>query len=105
MENYPIFPDYSLEQVEDNIMTLNSNIHIHKDFEEIVKVYTYLVSNTYVVNTKEEKKMAIKNHLKDTFIKAKYFNTDTFDTTLLPLVTVLDKRADDFLQKLHFDYT
>jgi hypothetical protein len=47
----------------------------------------------------------IKAHLKECLRFSKYLNVDTFDTTSLPLIASLDKKEDDFLQKLHFDYT
>lgn len=104
MENYPIFPEYEIKQVDSNTISLNSNIYVHKDYEEVVKVYTYLVSNTYIVNSKFQKEMAIKNHLKDAFVKAKYFNSDTYDLSVLPFITTLDKRDEDFADKLHYQY-
>lgn len=105
IESLPIFPDYETEPVEDNIFIFRSAIHIHKDSEKTLKVYLYLVESCYVARTKTEKALVIKAHLKECFRLAKYFNTDTFDTSPLPLVTTLDKREDDFLHKLHFHYT
>lgn len=105
IESLPIFPDYETEPVEDNIFIFRSAIHIHKDSEETLKVYLYPVESCYVARTKTEKALVIKAHLKECFRLAKYFNTDTFDTSPLPLVTTLNKREDDFLHKLHFHYT
>lgn len=105
IKNLPIFPDYETESIEDNIFIFRSAIHIHKDSEEILKVYLYPVENCYVAKTKTEKELGIRAHLKECFRLAKYFNTDTFDTSPLPLVTALDKREEDFLHKLHFNYT
>lgn len=105
IESLPLFPDYETEAIENNIYIFRSTIHIHKDNEETLKIYLYPVESCYVARTKSEEAIVIKAHLRECFRLAKYFNTDTFDTTLLPLVTVLDKREDDFLQKLHFDYT
>jgi hypothetical protein len=105
IESLPLFPDYTTETVEDNIYIFRSNVYIHKDTEEYLKVYLFPIESCYVARTKSEKAIVIKAHLRECFRLAKYFNTDTFDTTPLPLVTVLDKREDDFLQKLHFNYT
>jgi hypothetical protein len=105
IESLPLFPDYTTETVEDNIYIFRSNVYIHKDTEEYLKVYLFPIESCYVARTKSEEAIVIKAHLRECFRLAKYFNTDTFDTTPLPLVTVLDKREDDFLQKLHFNYT
>lgn len=105
IENLPIFPDYETEHIEKNIFIFRSAIHIHKDSEETLKIYLYPVESCYVARTKTEKALVIKAHLKECFRLAKYFNTDTFDTSILPLVASLDKREDDFLHKLHFHYT
>jgi hypothetical protein len=105
IESLPLFPDYTTETEEDNIYIFRSNVYIHKDTEEYLKVYLFPIESCYVAKTKTEKALVIKAHLKECFRLAKYFNTDTFDTTPLPLVATLEKREDDFLQKLHFDYT
>ena len=105
IESLPIFPDYETEVVEDNIFIFRSTIHIHKDSEETLKVYLYPVESCYVARTKSEKALVIKAHLKECFRLAKYFNTDTFDTSPLPLVASLDKRQEEFLHRLHYDYT
>ena len=105
IENLPIFPDYETESIANNIFIFRSAIHIRKDSEKTLKVYLYPVESCYVARTKTEKTLVIKAHLKECFRLAKYFNTDTFDTSFLPLVASLDKREDDFLHKLHFHYT
>ena len=105
IKSLPIFPEYETESIEDNIFIFRSAIHIHKDSEDILKIYFYPVESCYVAKTKTEKALVIKAHLKECFRLAKYFNTDTFDTTPLPLLASLDKREDDFLHKLHFNYT
>lgn len=105
IESLPLFPDYETETEEENIFIFRSTIYIHKDSEETLKVYLFPVESCYVARTKSEKALVIKAHLKECFRLAKYFNTDTFDTTPLPLVAALDKREDDFLQTLHFTYT
>lgn len=104
IESLPIFPDYETEHTEKNIFIFRSAIHIHKDSEETLKVYLYPVKSCYVARTKTEKALVIKAHLKECFRLAKYFNTDTFDTSILPLVASLDKTKDDFLYRLHFEY-
>lgn len=105
IESLPIFPEYETESIEDNIFIFRSAIHIHKDSEDILKIYLYPVENCYVARTKTEKELVIKAHLKECFRLAKYFNTDTFDTSPLSLIAILDKREEDFLHKLHFNYT
>lgn len=105
IESLPLFPDYTTENVEDNIYIFRSAIYIHKDSEETLKIYRYPIESCYAAKSKSEKALVIKAHLKECFRLAKYFNVDTFDTTPLPLVTSLDKRDEDFLHKLHFNYT
>ena len=102
IENLPIFPEYTTEQTEKNIFIFRSAIHIHKDSEKTLKVYLYPVESCYVARTKTEKTLVIKAHLKECFRLAKYFNTDTFDTSFLPLVASLDKREDDFFTQTAF---
>jgi hypothetical protein len=105
IEGLPLFPDYTTETVEDNIYIFRSNVYIHKDTEEYLKVYLFPIESCYVAKTKTEKALVIKAHLKECLRFSKYLNVDTFDTTSLPLIASLDKKEDDFLQKLHFDYT
>jgi hypothetical protein len=105
IEDIPLFPDYTTELIEDNIYIFRSNIHIHKNTEEYLKVYLFPIEGCYVATNKIEKALAIKAHLKECLRYSKYLNVDTFDTSFLILEASLDKREDDFLQKLHFNYT
>ena len=44
----PIFPKFQ-EIQEDNVLTLKSNIHIHKDSFSYVKIYTYEVESVFIL--------------------------------------------------------
>lgn len=105
IESLPLFPNYETEKLEDNIYVFRSTIHLHKDSEEILKVYLYPIESCYVAKNKTEKALVIQAHLKECFRLSKYLNVDIFDTSPYPLVISLDKREDDFLHKLHFNYT
>ena len=96
----PLFPDYLELNVEDNIYTFKTNIYIHKESEEYVKVYLYCVEGTYVAKNKTEKQLVIKSHLRECLRLSKYLNTTYFDTSLLPFVDSLNKRKEDKIKGL-----
>jgi hypothetical protein len=100
----PIFPDYILEK-EDRYYTFKSNIHVHKDLLYTVKVYLFPVVSTFVVRNKKEEKEALRSHLRECFRVSKYVNTDLLDFSTLEYVTTLNKVDEDFLHKVHYQYT
>jgi hypothetical protein len=100
----PLFPDYTVEEVEKNIFTFTSHIHIHKEEQECVKIYLYPIETTYVAKTTAEKKLVISSHLRKCFRMSKYVNTDIFDVSSLTLLIELDKKEEDFLHKIHYQY-
>ena len=104
IEELSVFPGYDTEAIEDGIFTFRSNIHLHKDTEDSVKVYLYPVESTYVAKTKKDKELVIKAHLRECLRLSKYLNADTLDTTPYPYVANLMKTDHDFLDKLHYLY-
>ena len=105
IKSLPLFPDYETEAVENNIYIFRSNVHVHKDTEEHLKVYLFPIESCYVAKTKTEKALVIRAHLRECLRLSKYLNVDTFDTNCLPFVASLNKKEDNFSQRLHFDYT
>jgi hypothetical protein len=105
IESLPLFPEYEIETLEDNIIIFRSNIYLHRDSEDTLKVYLYPIESCYVARTKTEKALVTQAHLRECFRLSKYINVETFDTTPYPLITSLDKRDEDFLNILHFNYT
>ena len=105
IEKLPLFPEYEIEETDDDIFTLRSNIHIHKESGDYVKVYLYPITSTYVAKTKTEKTLIIGVHLRECFRMSKYIDMENFPTTIYPLVITLDKRTENFLYRLHFEYT
>ena len=104
MDNTAIFPECDVKETSRKIFTFKSIIHIHKDFEQHVRVYSHLIENTFAAKNKAELEEVKKAHLKECFRLSKYLNTDLFDTSECALVTVLDKESEDFLHKLHYIY-
>lgn len=103
-KDIPVFPNYIAETIEDNIYTFKSSIHIHKETEDVVKVYLFPVESTYVAKTAKEKDLVAKAHLRECFRLSKYINTDKIGTSTLPYVTTLLKIDPSFQEKLHYMY-
>lgn len=99
-----IFPNYTTEFLENNIYTFKSAIHIHKETEDVVKVYLFPIESTYVAKTAKEKDLVIKAHLRECFRLSKYINTDKIGISTLPYVTTLLKTDPSFQDKLHYSY-
>lgn len=104
IKDLPVFPEYEIENPEDNIFIFRSVIHIHKDSEEILKIYLYPLENCYVAKNKIDKELVTKAYLRECFRLSKYLNTSLLDTSFYPLIAILDKREDDFLYRIHYDY-
>lgn len=104
IEKIPLYPEYEIEEVSDDVIILSSVIYIHKDLEDFINVYLFPIEGTYVARTKPEKDLVIKAHLRECFRTSKYLDMKSFDTSPYPLVINLYKREDDFLHKLHFKY-
>lgn len=100
----PLFPDYEINEIETDVYSIRSTVHIHKDLPQHVRIYLYPVEGFYVAKTNIEKLKATKVHLKECFRISKYMNTDNFESSVIPIVAVLDKTKHDFLDELHYNY-
>lgn len=100
----PFFPEYK-EEIQDKVLTLKTNIYLHKDSLSTVKVYAYEVESSFILKSVKDKKDIVNAHLRECLRLSKYLNTDVIETASLPLVDTLDKTSNDFLHKLHFHYT
>lgn len=99
----PIFPKFQ-EIQEDNVLTLKSNIHIHKDSFSYVKIYTYEVESVFILEKAKDKELLREAHLRECFRLSKYIDLLKIDTSELPLVATLDKSSEDFLHTLYYQY-
>jgi hypothetical protein len=104
-EKIPFFPEYLKVESEEKCTLFLTNIYVHKELEEKVKVYSYIVKSEYVIKNKEYLKLAISAHLRECLRYSKYLNTDTLDFAVLDYITTLDKDDPEFLNKIHYKYT
>ena len=103
-EEIPFFPEYLKTESENKCTLFLTNIYVHKDLEETVKVYSYIVRSHYVIKNKEDLRLATSAHLKECLRYSKYLNTDVLDFAVLDYITTLDKNDPEFLNKIHYQY-
>lgn len=104
VENIPLFPKYDIEEISKNTFVIKSNIYLHKDEKEKVKIYYYPVISCYIAKTKMERTLITEAHLRECHRLSKYLNTDLVSSLTLPLVDILYKADKNFLEKIHFKY-
>jgi hypothetical protein len=100
----PIFPNYTTNEIIEGNgrkkFTVTSSVRIH--FEELwnVEVYLYPVEITDYVKRNIDKKELIQVHLYRCLMLSKYLVVRKETVENLPLLIILDKRAEDFTDKL-----
>lgn len=100
----PIFPDHTIfEHVEESgkkLYKVTSSVRIH--FEELwnLEVYLYPVETTAYVKGTVSKRELVLSHLNKCLVLAKYLMVRRETIENLPLVETLDKKAEDFSEKL-----
>jgi hypothetical protein len=100
----PIFPDHTtfeyIEKSGKKKFTVTSSVRIH--FEELwnLEVYLYPVETTAYVKGTVSKRELVLVHLNRCLVLAKYLMVRRETIEGLPLVETLDKKAEDFSEKL-----
>jgi len=103
IKNLPIFPEV-VEEWEDTLMTLSSAVYVHFESDDMVEVYKFPVVEAYTKNPKETKQMAINRFLISCLRISKYAIITEEMTKGLPLIEVLYKSDNHFLDKIHYKY-
>jgi hypothetical protein len=105
----PVFPDHSALEIVDKEnkrkkLIITSSVRIH--FEELwnIEVYLYPVETVAFVKTRADKKELLLAHLYKCLEISKYLVVRRETILNLPLEVSLDRKAEDFSEKLWNKY-
>lgn len=104
IKNMPIFPDHSTFEYKEETgrkkFTVTSSVRVH--FEDLwyVEVYLYPVETSSYVKGTLDKKELILAHLNRCLVISKYLVVRREIVANLPMIERLDRKAEDFSEKL-----